>query len=455
VTADLSDLAAGWMMSPAGYIGSAPTALIGRADDLERLAAVLAAPDAGLVSVTGPAGVGKSRLVMEFFCRHAPAASGAVEVFDFGRVADASACGLMLQQLREPSGEGARAIKEVFERFGDGRHTVLLDHYEDVAAELAPLLAEFRRCCPQVRVVAIGTTRLGLYGERIVRLAPLATASGADVRPSAVARIPAVELFVEYARSVRPEFMLTAQNARSVLALCELLGGLPLAIELAAAQVKLAGPELILQQLEGGHGDLHRTGHHPYSRHSSIGDLTSWVFARLDADERTLLNKLAIFEGSFTMRAAAEVVGGLDGGAYRTMERLIDKSVLMPGERHDGELSLGIPSIVRIAAARSLAQSAGYPALRQAHGEYFRAVARAWTGRQPAAGERPDVPADVAGLLTTRELEVALLVAEGLTNRGIAHKLGIAEWTVVNHLRKVMRKLECQSRVHVTRRLAT
>ncbi|MGH3170704.1 MAG: helix-turn-helix transcriptional regulator [Trebonia sp.] len=442
MTAELSDLDSGWMMSPAGYIGSAPTALIGRTHELERLAAVLAAPDAGLVSVTGPAGVGKSRLVMEFFRRHEPAPGAPVEVFDFGRVTGAFACGAMPRQLTEPSGEGVRAIREVFERLRDGKHTVLLDHYEDVADDLAPLLADFRRRCPQVRVVSIGTTRLGLYGERIVRLQPLATGSTAEVRPSAVARIPAVELFVQYARSVRPEFTLTAENSRPVLALCQLLGGLPLAIELAAAQVRLAEPELILEQLERGLGNLHRTGHHPYSRHSSIADVTSWVFARLHADERMLLNKLAIFEGPFTVRAAAKVAGGLDDGMYRIMERLIDKSVLMPDQRHDGELSLSIPSIVRVAAARSLDRPAGCPALQQAHGGYL---------REPATG----VPTDVADLLTTRELEVALLVAEGLTNRSIAHRLGIAEWTVVNHLRKVMRKLECQSRVHVTRRLAT
>lgn len=81
------------------------------------------------------------------------------------------------------------------------------------------------------------------------------------------------------------------------------------------------------------------------------------------------------------------------------------------------------------------------------------AAIRLMPGREPAAGTDPDVPADVAEVLTKRELEVAQLVAEGLTNRIIAHQLGIAEWTVVNHLRKVMRKLGCQSRVHVARRL--
>jgi predicted ATPase/DNA-binding CsgD family transcriptional regulator len=467
--------------------------------------------------VTGPAGVGKSRLVMEYFRQHQPGpGNGAVGVLDFGPVTDASVRGLTLQQLREQRKKGSRALRAALGRLGAGRHTVLLDHYEDIADELAPLLVEFRRCRPEVRIVSVGTTRLGLYGERVVRLQPLPTGDMTEAELPSVARIPAVELFVQCARSVLPEFTLNAKNSRPVLELCQLLGGLPFAIELATSQVKLAAPELILERSKDGFGDLRRIGHHPYSRHSSINDLVSWVFARLHADEWMLLNQLAIFGSPFTMRAAAEVVGGPDDSIYRTMERLIDKSVLMPDQRHDAELSLSIPNVVRFVAARSLARLPGYPALRQAHGEYFRRVANGETGREPAvagmggrtgpgtdirtdllaafgywreAGDGPamaaiadalrgrcagagqarqclladggltagagtNAPGDVATILTKRELEVALLVAEGLTNRIIAHELGIAEWTVVNHLRKVMRKLGCQSRVQVTRRLA-
>jgi len=401
-TPDLADFISGRMISPAAYIGTTPTGLIGRAHDLARLAAVLAAPGARLVTVTGPAGVGKSRLVMEYFHQGQPGRDSAVEVLDFGQVADASVCGLMLRQLTERCKEGSRAARAVLERLGAGRHTVLLDHYEDVADELAPVLAEFRRLCPQVRIVCVGTTRLGLYGERVVRLRPLPTGNMMDAELPAVARIPAVELFVECARSVLPEFRLTAENSRPVLAMCKLLGGLPFAIELAASQAKLAEPELILERFERGFNDLRRIGRHPYSRHSSINDIVSWVFARLRADERRLLNELAIFEGPFTMRAAADMLDRLDGGIDRTMERLIDKSLLIPDQRHDGELSLSIPSIVRLAAVRSHAQLPGCLALRQAHGEYFRAVAEGRTKREPTVaviggrvGPGPDTQADL------------------------------------------------------------
>lgn len=395
-TPDFADFISGRMMSPAGYIGTTPTALIGRARDLERLGTVLASPEAGLVTVTGPPGVGKSRLVMEYFRQHRPGPDHPVDVLDFGQVADAAVLGLMLPQLKEQCERGSRAIRAAMERLGAGRHTVVLDHYEDVADELAPLLAEFRRYCPQVRIVSVGTTRLGLYGERVVRLQPLPTGDPAAAELTAVAGIPAVELFVQCARSVLPEFRLTAENSRSVQALCQLLGGLPFAIELAALQAKLAGPELILERFKRGLTDLHRIGHHPYSRHSSVSDLVSWVYAHLTADERKLLNQLAIFKGPFAMRAAAEVVDGLDGRIYRTMERLIDKSVLIPDQRHDGELSLSIPNVVRLAAARTLPALPGYPALRQAHAEYFRRLA-AGTGGELSAriGAGPDIRADL------------------------------------------------------------
>lgn len=399
---DFADFISGRMISPAGYIGTTPTALIGRTHDLARLTSVLAVPEAGLVTVTGPSGVGKSRLVMEFFRQHRPGSGSAVEVLDFGHVADAAVLRNMVQQLKEQRDGGSHAVREVLERVGAGRHTVLLDHYEDVADELAPLLAEFRRWCPQVRIVSVGTTRLGLYGERVVRLHPLQTGDMAHAGLTAVARIPAVELFVQCARSVLPEFTLTAENSRHVQALCQLLGGLPFAIELAALQAKLAEPELILERFKGGFSDLRRIGHHPYSRHSSVSGLVSWAFAHLQADERMLLNQLAIFEGPFAMRAAAEVVDRPDGHIYRTMERLIDKSVLIPDQRHDGDLSLRIPNVVRLAAARSLSRLPDYPALRRAHGEYFRRVAYSTTEREPTVvatggrvGPGPDIRADL------------------------------------------------------------
>ena len=387
---DVAGCVSSRMMSPTEYLGTSPTALIGRVDDLARLASVLAAPDAGLVTVTGPAGVGKSRLVMEFFRRHwAAAPDGAVEVFDFGRLPDVAGCGRLLGRLKEWCGEDSRAAQATLKRLGEGRRVVLLDHCEDVADELAPLLAEFRRCCPQVRVVSVGTTLLGLYGERVVRLEPLATGGPAATELSAVTRIPAVELFVQCARSVQPEFALTAENSRPVLALCTLLGGLPFAIELAAAQVKLAPPETILEWFESGSPDLRRTGRHPYSRHSGLREIVAWAFAHLRAEERTLLSRLAIFQGPFTLRAATEVVDGLDDGVWRSVERLIDKSVLIPEQRPDGEPILSIPSVLRSAAARSLARLPDYPALRRAHGAYFRAVA------EGGASSGPDIEADL------------------------------------------------------------
>ncbi|WBB63112.1 LuxR C-terminal-related transcriptional regulator [Streptomyces sp. WMMC500] len=398
------DLLAGGTTSPAGYIGATPTSLIGRTRDLDRLATVLSAPDAGLVTVTGPAGVGKSRLVMEYFRRFGSGPGGTVEVFDFARIPDPAMGALMLRRLTEQFQEDPGSVRASLERLGPGPVTVLFDHYEDVADELAPLLAEFRRSFPEVRIVAVGTARLGLYGERVVRLRPLPTGHGVEADLPAVSRIPAVELFVQCARAVRPEFKLTAENLRYVLALCRLVGGLPFAVELAAEQVRLAEPDLILERFERGTDDLRRAGRHPYSRHAGISDMVAWVFARLPAEERLLLNQLAVFEGPFTTRAAAGVLTGFDAAGYRTMERLIDASVVIPDERPDGELSLSIPAPVRHAAARSLALLPCHATLRKAHGEYFRALAMprpappaeagtAVAGPRPGAG--PECRADL------------------------------------------------------------
>ncbi|WUH90939.1 LuxR C-terminal-related transcriptional regulator [Streptomyces sp. NBC_00433] len=380
-TSGLGDLLLNRMTTPAGYIGTTPTGLIGRSADLARLAAVTTAPDAGLVTVTGPAGVGKSRLVMEFFRHRGTGPGGGVEVFDFAQVTDTSVAGLMLRQLREQCYEGSPAVRKALERVAAGKHTLLFDHYEDVADDLAPLLAEFRRSCPQVRIVCVGTTRLGLYGERVVRLGPLPT--GDPAQDSPLSAVPAVELFVQCARAVRPEFALTAENSRFVLALCRQAGGLPLAIELAASQITLAEPDLILERFAHDPGALHRPDHHPYSRHSSVGGMVSWVLARLRPEERAQLVQLAVFEGPFTMRAAAGVLDGCHGADLRTMEGLIDKSVLVPDEGHGGEVRLAIPHAVRLAAAGLLARLPAHAALRRAHAEHFRRAAAAGAGIGP------------------------------------------------------------------------
>jgi len=220
------------------------------------------------------------------------------------------------------------------------RHLLLVldnfEHLPDAAGVVGDLLA----ACPELKVLATSRAPLRVYGEREAPVPPLGLPDSARLpAPEALADFPAVALFVERARAVRPDFALTADNAAAVAELCRRLDGLPLAIELAAARVKLLAPAAIVARLDRRLELLTAGARNAPNRHQTLRAAVDWSYDLLSEPEQALLRRLAVFAGGWTLEAAEGVCAG-DGIAVsevlELLARLVDQSLVQADERADG-----------------------------------------------------------------------------------------------------------------------
>ncbi len=280
------------------------TRFVGRGLVLGEIDALLA--DRRLLTLTGPPGCGKTRLAVEAATR----ASGAfkdgvwlVELDELSPEADAGAV----------AAKAAAVVGVEASRLGDAitgtESLVILDNCEHVLAGAAGFAGAVLNACPRVKVLATGRESLGVPGETVLGVAPMAVPpEGADA--GTLAMTESVELFVDRARAVRPRFGLSADNAELVGAICRALDGLPLAIELAAARVKLLSVEQIAERLGQPFKLLRGGGKGLSERQRSLHDAIAWSFDRLEGAERAALRRLGVIPGSFTLGAAEHVCAG-------------------------------------------------------------------------------------------------------------------------------------------------
>jgi predicted ATPase len=262
---------------------------------------------------------------------------------------------------------------------------LLIDNLEHLLSA-APVVADLIRECSQLTVLATSRAPLRLSGERQFPVPPLFLGEGVPVAHS-----PAVRLFCERAVAVAPTYELTAKNAATVAEICLRLDGLPLAIELAAARVKLFPPEALLDRLDrrlqllsGGARDLPE-------RQQTLRDMVAWSYDLLGAEEQMLFGRLAVFAGGFTIEAAEDVCGpGMpeDGGVLETVASLVDNSLLVSRtETSSGpqEPRITMLETIREYAAERLRSSGESEEMHRAHALYYLALAEA---AQPEASAR-------------------------------------------------------------------
>ena len=385
--------------------------LVGREEDVRTMVALLQTGEERLLTLTGPGGVGKTSLALAVAGAAADAFAGDVAFVPLAAIADpalvasevASALGFQTTGQQTPDATVRGALRS-------RRLLLVLDNLEHLPG-VALWVAELLAACPGVTVLATSRAPLRLQDEREVVVAPLALpATAALPKPAELCAVPAVRLFVE--RAAAPAFALTEENAAAVTTICRRLDGLPLAIELAAARVKVLSPAELLTRLDrmlplltGGPQDRS-------ARLQSMSAAIAWSYDLLDPDERALFRRLAVFPDSFTLEAAEAVggrrseVGGAPGdrssdfasgnglptsdSVLNLIAALVDKSLLRRLDGAADETRFGMLATIQQYGLEQLAAAGEETTARAAHAAYFLALAeRAWPAFRQRAGQEP------------------------------------------------------------------
>ena len=354
------------------------TRLIGREMELTALRATLQDANVRLLTVTGPGGVGKTRLALALTTGMQEAFADGVVFVDLSLLSDPD---LVVPTIAVAFGVQESADRVLLDRLvqflAEKRLLLLLDNCEPVLTA-APDVAKLLGRCSGLTILATSREPWRVRGEQEFPLLPLPLPP--IDRPVGVEEVqssPAVALFVERAHAVQPHFALTAENADAVVAICQRLDGLPLAIELAAARIKLLPPAVLLARLEQRLPLLTGGGRDAPARQRTMRDAIAWSYDLLSAEEQALFRRLAVFIGGWSLEAA-EAVGSASGdstlGVLEGLASLADKSLLREDEGPDGEPRFFMLETVREYGVERLAASGEEVAGRAAHADYFLAL---------------------------------------------------------------------------------
>src|SRR6266496_2249665 len=351
------------------------TSLVGREQEAAAAWALLQSPKVRLLSMIGTAGVGKTRLALQVATDLAESFVDGVFFVSLAPVRDTE---LVLSTIAQTLGirvTGSQSFLELLKTYLQDKHCLLLlDNFEQVVGA-APLLADLLEACPNLKVLVTSREVLRLRAEHQFSVPPLALPDRKRLPDDrALADVPAVDLFLQRAQAIRPDFQLTPGNADAIAMICIRLDGLPLAIELAAARVKWLAPEALLawldrrlQLLTGGARKLP-------ARQQTLRNTLKWSYDLLSAEEQRLFRLLAVFMGGCQLEAVEAVSRTLGDGTipiWHGVSSLIDKSLLQPMDQEGEGPRLIMLETIREYGLERLAAHGEEEATREAHAAYY------------------------------------------------------------------------------------
>lgn len=345
------------------------TSLIGRAREIALTDDLLWRTGARLVTLTGPGGIGKTRLAIEI-AEHRELEGVAVAFVPLDGV---SAPDLVLPTVGQALGvrhDGGSYLAAVLRHIGEQELLLILDNFEHVISA-ADIVARFLADCPRLTILSTSRVPLRLGAEQVVVLPPLGVPRARQPTFAALARSEAVTLFVQRARAADAEFSLTEENAPAIGRLCAQLDGLPLAIELAAARVRVLSPRALLARLDQRLNLLDGGARDAPVRLRTMRQAIGWSYELLTPEEQALFRKLAVFSGGFTL-AAAEYVGR-DGFAsvLDLVSSLVDNSLMRLAEETDLEPRFVMLGTIREYGLEQLTAHGERNAVQRRHADHF------------------------------------------------------------------------------------
>ena len=339
--------------------------LLGRGEAAGHVVELLQRDGAQLVTLLGVGGVGKTSLAIEAAHRLAERLSDGAAFVDLAAVTDPRRVpDAILEALGGQEEPGTPTSRTLVQLVAPREQLIVLDNFEHLLAA-APLVSELLNAAPRLKLLATSRTALDLQREQRYVVDPLELPESQE--PDAVAAAPATALFIAQATAHDPGFPLTASSAAAIATVCERVGALPLAIELAAARTSVLSPEEIAGRLEGILSSLGSGPRDAPARHQTLRATLDWSHALLDEEEAAAFARLAVFVGGCSPDAAERVAGvSLD-----VIEGLLAKSMLTRRRGRDGETRLVMLEPIRQYAAERLAALPDAQAVEQRHERYF------------------------------------------------------------------------------------
>jgi predicted ATPase/class 3 adenylate cyclase/Tfp pilus assembly protein PilF len=418
-----------------------PAPLIGREHEVEAACALLRQAAVRLLTLTGPGGIGKTRIALQVAAALLDHFVGGVFFVALAPINDPDLVAATIAQtlgVREAAGKPL--AESLMDYLQNKDMLLVLDNFEQVV-EAAPLLAGMLAGCPKLKVLITSRAVLHLSGEHEFVVPPLASPDPRRLPDiEALAQYEAIRLFVERAQAVKADFALTNENALAVAEICQRLDGLPLAIELAAARSKLFAPSALLARLAGTKRDsslrlLTGGARDLPARQQTLRSAIDWSYDLLDAGEQTLFARLGVFVGGWTLEAAEAVCQfRIENEELRTdpdtfsifegLAALVDKSLLRQEAGVDGEPRFTMLGTIREYALERLVTREDAESSRHLHAWHYLALAEAaepaLTGPQQALWlarleqEHDNMRAALQWLLDRGEAETAIRLSGAL-----------------------------------------